>query len=232
MLNKQTQKVLKELNTITNSGIISYPETVLVSEQQDIMVRVNLGALDSEEFPKIHLMNNISEFLSLMSMFDEPKVDINEKEIKLTENGKNSTFLFDNPVLMQSFDKDTEQFERTKEVPDVSVFTLSPEDFKDISKASGVFKDLEEVIIRAQDGDTELVLGNTSSFNARSNTYSIDKPQTSTKEFEVKIPIQNFKMLPVSEYTVHVKYNQARDAHRVFLKNDTINLEIIMSVKV
>lgn len=196
------------------------------------MVRVNLGALDSDEFPKIHLMNNISEFLSLMSMFDEPSVDINEKEIKLTENGKNSTFLFDNPVLMQSFDKDTGQFERTKEVPDVSVFTLTPDDFKDISKASSVFKDLEEVIIRAQDGDTELVLGNTSSFNARSNTYSIDKPQTSQKEFEVKIPIQNFKMLPVSEYSVHVKYNSARDAYRVFLKNDTINLEIIMSVKV
>lgn len=232
MLNENVQQVLKELNSITNSGIIRYPNTVLVSDAQDIMVNVNLQNLDTDSFGDIHLMNNLSEFLSLMSMFKEPEIELSEKEIKLKEGTKNSTFLFDSPVLMSAFDKDISQFERTKEVPDVAVFDLTVDDFKDISKASGVFKDLEEVIIRAQDGDTELVLGNTSSFNARSNTYSIDKPGTAAKEFEIKIPIQNFKMLPVSDYTFYVKYNQARDAYRVFLTNTEIDLEIILSVKI
>jgi hypothetical protein len=46
MLNESVQKVLKELNSITNSGIIKYPETVLVSESQDVMVKVNLSDFD------------------------------------------------------------------------------------------------------------------------------------------------------------------------------------------
>lgn len=232
MLNKNVQKVLKELNNITNSGILRYPETVLVSDAQDVQVKVNLADFDTDGFTDIHLMNNLSEFLALLSMFETPKVELSEKEIKLSEGGKNSTFLFDNPVLMSQFDKDTVQFERTEEVPDVAVFELLTDDFKAINKASGVFKDLEEVIIRGQDGDTAILLGNTSSFNARSNTYSIDKPQTSTKEFEIKIPIQNFKMLPVSDYTFYVKYNEARNAYRIYLSNKDLDLKIIMSVKV
>jgi hypothetical protein len=177
-------------------------------------------------------MDNISQFLALLGMFNKPEIELSEKEIKLSENGKNSTFLFDNPVLMSAYDKDTVQFERTESVPDVAVFELNVQDFKDINKASGVFKDLEEVIVKAQDGDTSILLGNTSSFNARSNTYSIDKKGTASKEFEVKIPIHNFKILPVSDYTFHVKYNAARDAYRIYLTNKDIDLKIIMSVKV
>lgn len=232
MLNNNVQAVLKGLNSITNSGIIRYPETVLVSDAQDIQVKVNLQNFDSDEFEDIHLMDSISEFLALLSMFDTPEVELNEKEIKLSEGGKRSTFLFDNPVLMSQYNKDAVQFERTEDVPDVAVFDLSTEDFKAINKASGVFKDLEEVIIRGQDGDAVILLGNTSSFNARSNTYSIDKPGTSSKEFEIKIPIQNFKMLPVSDYDFYVKYNEARDAYRIYLSNKDIDLKIIMSVKV
>lgn len=232
MLNTNVQQVLKELNSITNSGIITYPRTVLLSDAQDIMVDVNIQDLDSEEFDKIHLMDKLQDFLSLLGLFSDAEVDLTEKELNLKQGSKKSSFLFDNPVLMSAFERDSAQFDKTEEVPDVCSFELTVDDFKDISKASSVFKDLEELIIQGQDGDTNLILGNTNSFNARSNTYSITKEGTSSKEFEVKIPIQNFKKLPVSNYTFYVKYNEARDAYRILLKNNDIDLRIIMSVKV
>ena len=210
MLNTNVQQVLKELNSITNSGIITYPRTVLVSDAQDIMVDVNIQDLDADEFPKIHLMDKLQDFLSLLGLFSDAEVDLTEKELNLKQGSKKSSFLFDNPVLMSAFERDSAQFDKTEEVPDVCSFELSVDDFKDISKASGVFKDLEELIIQGQDGDTNLILGNTNSFNARSNTYSITKEGTSSKEFTVKVPIQNFKKLPVSNYTFNVKYNEAR----------------------
>lgn len=196
------------------------------------MVDVDLGAFDSEAFENIHLIDKMGDFISFMGLFENPEVQMDEKEINIKEGSKRSSFLFDNPALMSAFDKDSVQFDRTEEVPDVCVFELTVDDFKDINKASGVFKTLEEVIIRAQDGDAELVLGNTSSFNARSNSYSLEKPGTATKEFEVKIPVTNFKKLPVSNYTVYVKYNSERDAYRVLLKNNDIDLRVILSVKV
>lgn len=232
MINKNVQQVLKSLNSITNSGIIKYPRTVLVSDAQDIMVDINISELDSDSFEPIHLMDKMSEFLNLLSMFEDPEIELTEKEMNIKEGSKRSSFLFDNPVLMGIYNKDSVQFDRTEEVPDVAVFDLTVEDFKDINKATSVFKDLEEIIIKAQDSDTEIILGSTNSFNARSNTYSIEKPGTSSKEFEVKVPVQNFKMLPVSNYKFLVKYNSARDAYRILLKNDDIDLRILMSVKV
>ena len=59
----------------------------------------------------------------------------------------------------------------------------------------------------------------------------IKKDAQSTKDFEIKIPVENFKKIPESEYTFEVKYNEARDAYRILMKNKALSgLKIIMSV--
>ena len=74
-------------------------------------------------------------------------------------------------------------------------------------------------------------LGATNKFNARDNSYKIRKDAQSTKEFEIKIPVENFKKIPESEYSFEVKYNEARDAYRILMKNKSLSgLKIIMSV--
>lgn len=232
MLNSSVQKVLKELNKITNSAIIKYPKTVLISDSQDIMLDVDISKLDSEQFPNIHLMNNLGEFIKFLELFDNPEIDLDEKQIVLKQGTMKSSFIFDNPLLMNHLDKDSKQFDRTMEVPSVAEFSISVDDFKNIGKASGVFKDLTEIIFESKDSDVEVVLGATNRFNAKSDTFSILKPSTSNKDFEVKIPVENFKILPVSNYTVHVKYNSEKDSYRLIMVNEDIDLRILLSTKV
>ena len=81
------------------------------------------------------------------------------------------------------------------------------------ASATGVFKDLSEVLFTSQDGDIIVSLGATNKFNAKSNKFSVTKNANTTKEFEIKIPVDNFKMLPASEYTVAVKYNSSKKSY-------------------
>ena len=66
-------------------------------------------------------------------------------------------------------------------------------------------------------------LGATNRFGARSNTYSVVKDAETTKEFEIKIPVENFKVLPNSHYEVQVKYNSKRDSYRILMINKSLD---------
>lgn len=234
MFNKDVLNVLSQVNGITNSIILKFPVTVAVSESQDMMVLMNIENLDSEAFEPVPLKDSLSDFLNLFRLFpDERSVQIIDNTINISNASTSSSFIMDNIVLMDAYDKNPEQFTKTEEVPSVSTFDISVEDIKNLKSATGVFKDLSEIIFTSQDGDMKISLGATNKFNAKSNTFSVTKSANTSKEFEVKIPVDNFKMLPVSDYTVDVKYNSARDSYRILMTNKTLEgFKVLMSVKV
>lgn len=234
MFNKNVIDVLTQVNGVTNSIILKYPKTVAVSESQDILLLLDISALDDTPFPEIGLKDSLSDFLNLFKLFpDDRTVQIDGNTVDISAGKLSSSYIMDNIALMDSYNKDAVQFEKTQEVPDVATFVLTTEDIKNIKSASGVFKDLSEVLITSQDGEVQISLGATNKFNAKSNKFSISKPTQATKEFEIKIPIDNFKMLPSSEYNLHVKYNSARDSYRILMQSTTLNgFMILMSVKV
>lgn len=234
MFNKNVIDVLTQVNGITNSVILKYPKTVAVSESQDVLLLVDISALDDTPFPEVGLKDSLSDFLNLFKLFPEDaSVDIDGNTINISSGSLQSSYIMDNIALMDAYNKDSIQFDKTEEVPDVAMFDISTEDLKNIKSASGVFKDLSEVLFTSQDGDVKISLGATNKFNAKSNTFSVLKPATTSKEFEIKIPVDNFKMLPSSEYTACVKYNSARDSYRILLKSNSLEgFKILMSVKV
>lgn len=234
MFNQNVKDVLTQINGITNSVILKYPQTVAVSDSQDIMVLVDIASLDSDEFPEIGLKDSLNDYLSLFKLFPEDaEVSIEGNTINIGSGDMQSSYIMDNVALMDAYDKNPEQFAKTEQVPSVADFDLLDEDIKKIKEATGVFKDLSEVIITSQDGDITLSLGATNKFNAKSNKFSIRKQGNTSKEFEIKIPVENFKMIPLSNYTFSVKYNSARDAYRILMTNQSLQgLKILMTVKV
>jgi len=234
MFNQKTIDVLTQINGITNSVILKYPTTVAVSESQDIMVNLDISNLDKDQFPDIGLKDSLGDFLALIKLFpDERDVEIEGNTINVSQDSNSSCYITDNIALMDAYDKDPEQFTKTESAPSVASFDITVDDIKNIKSATGVFKDLSEVIFTSQDGDMKISLGATNKFNAKSNTYSVTKPAQTSKEFEIKIPVDNFKMLPVSDYTVEVKYNSARDSYRILMINKSLEgFKILMSVKV
>ena len=234
MLNKDTISVLKEINGMTNSIILKYPHTVAVSDSQDMMVLFDVSTVDTDSFESIGFKNSLSNFLSLLSLFDEERdISLNGNTIEVESGSMSSSFITDNIALMDAYDRDSAQFDRTAEVPSVATFDLDVSDIKNIKSSSGVFKDLSEVIFESVDGDMKISLGATNKFNAKSNTFSITKPAQTSKQFQIKIPVENFKTLPLSEYNVQVKYNSSRDSYRILMNSNSLQgFKIILTVKV
>ena len=234
MFNKNVTDVLSQVNAVTNSVILKYPQTVAVSESQDMMLLVDISALDGDSFPEIGLKDSLSDFLNLFKLFPEDRtVSVEGNTIDVSAGTMTSSYIMDNIALMDAYNKPPEQFAKTEEVPSVASFDLNVDDIKNLKAATGVFKDLSEVLFVSQDGDMKVSLGATNKFNAKSNTFSVTKGAQTSKEFEIKIPVDNFKMLPVSDYTVEVKYNSARDSYRILMLNKSLEgFKVLMSVKV
>ena len=85
MFNKNVTDVLSQINGVTNSIILKYPQTVAVSESQDLLVLVDLSALDSDSFPEIGLKDSLSDFLNLFKLFPE------NREVQIEGNSINIT---------------------------------------------------------------------------------------------------------------------------------------------
>lgn len=234
MFNKNVIDVLQQVNGVTNSVILKYPQTVAVSESQDLMLLVDLSKLDNDSFADIGLKDSLSDFLALFKLFPEDRsVNIEGNTIDVASGTMSSSYIMDNIALMDAYNKNPDQFEKTEAVPSVATFDITLEDIKNLKTATGVFKDLSEVIFKSQDGDMKISLGATNKFNAKSNSFSVSKQANTNKEFEIKIPVDNFKMLPASEYTVDVKYNSARDSYRILMTNKSLEgFKVLMSVKV
>ena len=231
-MNKNLTNTLLQLNTITNTVILKHPITVAASESKDIYVYLDVSELDSESFPDIGLNNNLNNYLNLFKLFDDSRtVSFNGDTVQISSGEITSSYITDNVALMEGYDISPEQFQKTEEVPTVCSIDLTVDDIKKLKSATGVFKDLSEIIIKCQDSEVSMSLGATNKFNARDNSYKIKKDSKSSKDFEIKIPVENFKKIPESEYTFEVKYNEARDAYRILLKNKSLSgLKLIMSV--
>lgn len=234
MFNKDVINVLSQINAVTNSVILKFPQTVAVSESQDMMLLLDISALDNDSFEPIALKDGLSDFLNLFKLFPEDRsVSIEGNTINVSSASTSSTYIMDNIALMDAYDKGADQFDKTEQVPSVATFDLGTTDIKNLKSATGVFKDLSEVLFTSKDGDVKVSLGATNKFNAKSNTFSVTRQASTSKEFEIKIPVDNFKMLPVSDYIVEVKYNSARDSYRILMKNKSLDgFKVIMSVKV
>lgn len=233
MFNNTLCSLLSQVNNVTNSIILRYPETIAVSEDQGMLVRFNVSELDSDEFPEIPLNDSLSDFLRIFKLFgDERNITFNGNVVNIADTEHSVKYITYDKELLTPFDKDGKQFEVTKNVPTVAEFTLTVDDIKALKDASSIFKNLESVIIESKDGKLTLSLGNTSSFNAQSNEYAITKECTElTKDFKVSISMEKFSRIPVSSYTIQVKYNSDRDKYRLYAVNNNLSdIELIMSL--
>lgn len=231
----QILPMLKQINSITNSVILKYPETIAISDSKDILIRINFEGLGISEFPDIPLMNSLSNFRGLLELFgDDRNVEFKDSEIFISEGTLRSSFITDNIKLMDDFNQNPQQFTRTREIKDVASFSLSVNDIAKIKKGASVFKDLSDIIISCKDGDVSLSLGATTKFNAHSNTFSRIYEESGCKDFSIVFPVSNFLSIPESNYKFMVKYNSVRDAYRIMLNCESLdgNLEIIMTIKV
>lgn len=238
MLNTKTIEVLgmiAPISSTANGGnpvVVQYPETIVTSAAGDILISYDLRATEIGEFDSLPIYD-MNKFLSTFKLFKEERVVKRiDNIISISDGSASVNYILDSEKACGYTDKSS-AFTTTEAVPTVCSFVLSKDNLKNFKSASGIFKDLDEIIFQTTDVGVNLSLGSTGKFNSKSNTYSINILAKTENQFNIKIPVANFNTIPIGDYTVEVKYNSAKNAYRLLLKSqDLENFKILLSLKV
>ena len=145
-------------------------------------------------FPQRFAIYNLDRFISTLSLFENPELTFGEKYVTISTIGRkiNYTYADENTVIKVP-DKDIN-------LPDSDVtFTLTPEAFKDIQKASGILA-LPEILVIGDGTNMYLQVADTK--NPSGDTFSIDIGE-SDKKFKSVFKFENLKIIP-DTYTVQI----------------------------
>lgn len=229
MLNNETIKFLKGINSITNSIALQYPITVGRTESADIAYMFDLSKLDTDGFDDSLGIYNLSSFLNVFSLFnDSREITLTDNIISVSDENTTANYLLSDLDILSPFAFKKEQFIKNDEFPTVLELKLTSNDLKKIKNASSVFDDLDTVMISC-DENTTFSLTKVGEFKLSTNSFRFTKPEKSTKNFKISLSLNTISKIPVVDYTLVVKYNAERNSYRVILNSE--NLTLVLCTK-
>lgn len=190
-LENRTINILKNFTQI-NPSLLFKPGTVLttVSPQKTVMAKATV----SESFPSEFAIYDLSRFLGVLSLFNQPDIDVKDSHLEIKGGAQKVNYTFANPTLIVS--------PQTKEIvvpnPEIS-FTLTAEVLASVQRAMAVLQTPELAV--EGDGDTiDIVAMN--SANPTGDTYRVEVGSTSHK-FRMLFKAENLKLIN-AEYQVQI----------------------------
>jgi hypothetical protein len=183
-LDSRTLQVLKNYSSINPSILFREGNTLTtVTPTKTIFAKANL----EQEFPSRFAIYDLNKFLSVLSLFDEPDLQIGDKSVTVQSGRKRVNYVFADPNSIVAPKSDTVNFPEA----DVS-FELTAEVLADVTKALGVLRQPEIAVVG--DGD-RISLQTTNSKDPTSDVYSVDVGE-SDKVFTVYFKAENIRLLP------------------------------------
>lgn len=186
--------VFKNFATINPSIVVREGSTLsAISPSKSVLARAKLNV----EFPATFGIFDLSKFLSVLSLFDDPDLDINEKSMTIKKDRAKVQYIFaDTDILLAAPDKDIP-------MPDADIeATITENDLASVQKALGVLG-LPEIAISG-DGETLRISAvdsaNIGKENKVSDSFSIEIG-TTDKNFTAVFKAENIKFIP-GEYKV------------------------------
>ena len=194
-LSKNTIEVLKNFASINgNLAITKDKELKTVSVAKNLMGKVNI----EEDFPYDFGIYDLSEFIGVMNMFEDP-------DLQFDENMKFVTFKDDKGASVKYYFSSIEHLvtpDHVISLPDVSCkFNLSMDQLNNIRKASSALK-ADNLIVKTSSTGIKATV--TEDGNPTSNEYSFDVEGTSYKDGTYKFDINNFKFVNTDDYEFEI----------------------------
>lgn len=190
-LEAKTVQVLKNFSTI-NPSMLFKPGNVLatVSPTRSVLAKARIG----QQFEKQFAIYDLSRFLSVMSLFENPDIELNEQSATIRSNDRELDYRYADPsTIIAPPDKDL-----NLPSDDVS-FTLTAANLADIQRALSALGMPEIAVV----GDRKKMwLQVTDSKNSQGDSYKITLG-TTTKKFKLVFKAENLKLIP-QDYTVRI----------------------------
>jgi hypothetical protein len=188
-LNTRTIQVLKNFASINPSIQFSEGTNLkTISPNKTMMAKAKLEDI----IPSTFAIYDLSRFLGVVSLFEDPEYQIEERMVNIASPGRTVSYTFADPsTIITPPDR-----EIVLEDPDV-VFELKQENFAEIMKALGVMS-FPDLVVAGEDG--KVILRATDTKNPSSDKYDIEVGITD-RTFTAVFKTENVKILP-SSYTV------------------------------
>lgn len=190
-LNNETVNILKNFNTI-NQSIVFKPGNVIatMSPSKTIMAKATID----NEIESTFGIYDLSRFLGTYSLFSNPKIEIKDKFMTISEGKKKINYTFAEPSLIVTPPDKEINF------PEAEVeFELTADVLAEVTKALNVLS-LPELAVSG-DGEKTYIQA-IDSKNPTGDIYSIEVGETSDT-FKMIINADNLKILP-GDYSVSI----------------------------
>ena len=196
ILSKKTLDVLKNFSTINSSIVFRKGSTVrTISNAENILAKFT----GEEVFPTDFAIYDLSQFLSGISLFNDPQLEFTSNDYVSIRGGRTSAkYYFSDPeITLKSAPEKNVNF------PGADLqFNLSGEELIQLQKASAVYS-LPDLTFQSEEGLDTIKLILRDKENDTSNTYDITVAGCSTGTYSLDLKIENIRLLP-GDYTVKV----------------------------
>jgi hypothetical protein len=189
-LSKDTITILKNYASI-NSNLLITPGNIL--KTRTLANTLMSSATVPDTFPQEFGIYDLTEFLSVMALFQSPELEFNEKFVKISE-GKNSIKYYSADSSVLEVPKKDINFPET----DIELL-LTAEHLSLITKTASVLRS-SDVSFIGVDGELKLFIGDKK--NDTANSFEVAIGNTDL-EFQVNFKVDILKFIP-GEYQVSI----------------------------
>ncbi len=194
IISQQTMMVLKNFATINGSILIregNILKTISVGENAVAQFKCE------EIFPQTFGIYELNQFLSGLSLFDNPVLIFdNEEYVTIKSRGRSARYYFSSPEITLKAAPD-----RDVKFPGADMeFTINQEDISALQKAWNVYGIPD---LKFQSVGGSVILSLVDKENETSNVFSLELPGDNTGEYELFMKMENIRLLP-GDYTVKI----------------------------
>ena len=191
-LSKTTVNLLRNFSSINTNLLITPGKSIMtVAANKTAFAKADV----EEEFDVAFGIYDLSEFLGVLSIFENPELTFGERSLTISD-GKNRIRYMPADAEVLIFPKKEPKFSANPEAE----FVLTSQHLQQIIKASSVLK-VPFMTIKG-DGSKIVVLVHDKS-NPNTNQVSIDVEVDTDKTFDLHIKVDSLKMIP-EDYKVLV----------------------------
>ena len=191
-LSNDTREVLKNYSTINaNLLVTSGNQIATMSQMKNIVSKATLPDTFESEFA----IYDLNEFLSAMSLFEDPELDFGDSSVKISQGGQSLNYFYSDPTVVT-----TPKSDITMPDPD-AVFTLKQSVFNQVLKASSVLGVPDMVLDVNKTGQMNLRVSDRK--NDTSNSFSVEVGEGGTPNQKFFFKVENLKLLS-GDYEVKV----------------------------
>lgn len=192
-LDQKTVQILKNFSTINPSLMFREGSTITtVSPQKTIMATANIA----EVIPKEFAIYDLSRFLGVLSLFDQPELEIGDSSMNISSGKQKVQYTFADPRMIVTSNA------KGVDMPDAEIsFSLKADDLQRVTKALAVLQ-LPEIAVTGRDG--ELFIEAIDSKNPTTDSYKVYLKDTD-RDFRAIFKAENIKIMS-SDYQVRISF--------------------------